>query len=117
MQRIFPATKTLGPVTLCKSLHRLEAKAHRLAEDYCNGYYKGRVINDETDEAQERDEAKILKSVLNILGPMTDTLKENIFLNSDPRGYSLKIKSEAVKAMNLEIHRDMGGYGILCPEF
>lgn len=39
-----------------------------------------------------------------------------VFLNSDPRGYALKILSEYVAKHELSIHRDWGGYGILAPD-
>ena len=35
LNRIFGLDE--DPVTLCKRLRRLEGKAHKLAEDYCNG--------------------------------------------------------------------------------
>lgn len=40
-----------------------------------------------------------------------------VFLNRDPRGYSLKIPDEYVSEHELDIHRDWGGYGILAPDF
>ena len=35
LNRIF--NTGLEPITLCKKLHRLEVKAHKLSTDYCNG--------------------------------------------------------------------------------
>ena len=47
------------------------------------------------------------------------TLKQGhpvaIFLNLDPRGYALKIDDQDARA--LDIYKDWGGYGIICPEF
>ena len=41
-----------------------------------------------------------------------------VFLNRDPRGYALKIKSEWMEARrdSVRLHRDWGGYGILAPD-
>lgn len=39
-----------------------------------------------------------------------------IFINLDPRGDALKIQDEYVRAHNLTIHTDIGGYGIIAPE-
>ena len=43
-------------------------------------------------------------------------LKFGIFLNTDPRGYALKIPDEIVKKNNLIIHQDWGEFGILAPD-
>ena len=43
--------------------------------------------------------------------------KEAIKINTDPRGYALKIEDSYVKEQKLDIHRDWGGYGILAPDF
>lgn len=39
-----------------------------------------------------------------------------VFVNLDPRGYSLKIRDEWVREHDAKIHRDMGGYGIIAPD-
>ena len=43
-------------------------------------------------------------------------LKFGIFLNTDPRGYALKIPDDIVKKNNLIIHQDWGEFGILAPD-
>ena len=100
------------PVKLCKQLRRLEAKAEGLTTKLCNGDY---------------DIAYPLETSLNvILDKVKDLLRtfatreagiigEAIFINHDPRGYALKIKDDV--ARDLTIYRDMGGYGILAPDF
>ena len=103
LKNIFKLDPNLDPVKLCKQLFRLENKAHRLAEDGCNG-----II---TYDYYNKEEVKIISKVKNIL--KTD----KVFLNGDPRGYALKIKSEYVKNNNLDIHKDWGGYGIIAPNF
>lgn len=102
---IFPQAKEQDPIKLCKALRRWERKAEAVEIDYCNG-----VISDE-EEGEKA--AHILKAVKIILGP--SPLLDEVFINRDPRGYALKLKSEAAKDLN--ISRDWGGYGILAPDF
>ncbi len=108
LQRIFPkSAQSGGPVALYKRLHRLEAEAHRLAEDECNrplpeGY-------------AERKSASILRRLDAILGFKAAGIP--VFLNGDPRGYALKIDPDTMSAHDLDLHKDWGGYGIICPEF
>jgi hypothetical protein len=105
----------IEPVKLCKSLRRLEAKAHQLATDYCNGE------NGVNTENWEIKTAPILAAVRKILYPngMTGDGQKDwcIFLNGDCRGYALKIRSEYVSNNNIAIYKDWGGYGILAPDF
>lgn len=113
LQHIFMADKmvtgdAIPPVTLAKAVHRLEAKAHRMAEDYCNGLI-------ESEEWMEKKEASILKSLDNILNFRAQGIP--VIVNGDPRGYALKIDDAYVRKHNLDIHRDWGGYGILAPDF
>lgn len=115
LQAIFPDTKSIGPVTLCKKLHRLEIKMHREAEKYCNG---DAPYN--TDEnAWDKVEASALASLRAILGN-TDI---PLMVNGDPRGYALKIddsymrKHQTVDNPLFHLYQDLGGYGILAPEF
>lgn len=103
----------LEPIELCKKLRRAENKAHRLAEDYCNG-----LID---DDGLIDPQAKIRKSIIKILNLPVDDLKcpddmWPIIHNLDPRGYALKIKDSYVREYCLDIYRDFGGYGILAPD-
>lgn len=97
----------IDPVALCKKLLRLENEAHRAAERYCSdGRYGG--------EAQwEKDS----HSVLARLDKTLNFKKQGIlvFVNADPRGYALKIDDGQARSMTIE--RDMGGYGLLAPDF
>lgn len=86
------------PISLCKKLHRIENKMHRLAESYCNG--------DITEEQFDAEKKKALSNLAKI------GLIENVFINSDPRGYSLKIKEPTTFYF-----KDWGGYGIISPDF
>ena len=88
------------PVELCKKLRRLENKANRAAVQYCNGVIDWEQMNKITEA--------VLSKLKDILGE-----SQELFINGDPRGYSLKINN----AENLNIYKDWGGYGILAPEF
>ncbi len=98
----------LKPIALCKKLRRLEVKAHKLAEDYCNG-------NGVNSENWEIKCEPILKQVERILG--MNRKNAGFFINGDCRGYALKIESDIVAENALAIYRDWGGYGILAPDF
>jgi len=101
----------LDNVTLSKRLFSLENKLHGLAERYCNG----EIGFDDYDIA----EADIAKRVGKLLGVCTadGVAIYPLVFNRDPRGYSLKLDSDWVRDNNVKIHRDMGGYGILAPDF
>jgi hypothetical protein len=99
----------LDNVTLCKKLRSLELKAHRLAEDYCNG------VNSVDSENWDSLCKPILDKVNRILNAENADVK--IFLNGDARGYALKIKFDNTDARRHEVYCDWGGYGILAPEF
>lgn len=103
---IFPLATEKDPVKLCKKLRRLEWQANDSAVKCCNG-----EIADEADD----NIRGVIKSKLDKLLHYTEQ-GVPVFLNGDPRGYSLKIQDEYVRANNLAIHRDWGGYGILAPE-
>lgn len=95
------------PIALSKKLFRLEFKAHRLAEDYCNGKI-------ETDEWENVSD-KILASLEKIIGKKN---MNKVFFNGDPRGYALKIDDKYRDKMHKAgIYRDFGGYGIIAPDF
>lgn len=107
-------------VTLCKKLHSLEAKAHKLAEDYCNG------VNGVDSENWDEKCKPILEKVYAILNngkPFEDRphqRKVPIFVNGDARGYALKINDAFMNLLEKQgktLHKDWGGYGILAPEF
>lgn len=86
-----------------KPLQKIEAEAHKLAEDDCNG----------VAECSPEHQAVVLHEVRKLF---SKTLPGLIF-NGDPRGYTIKIDDDVVRKENIEIYRDMGGYGILAPEF
>lgn len=99
----------LNPVALCKKLFSLENKMRRAALQYSNG-------DMESDE-EDKIEKEILDKVDKILGFRAKKIP--VFINSDPRGYSLKIDDEWMrnKGDKTPLYRDFGGYGILAPDF
>ena len=118
LNRIF--NTGLDAITLCKKLHRLEAQAHKLATDYCNG------DNGITSENWEDKITPIMDKVYTVLnnGKYNDDRphqkKVPIFLNGDARGYALKINDSYVRTLRMAgktIYTDWGGYGIICPDF
>lgn len=95
---------------ICKKLFALENKANRLMVDHCNGL----IDSDTIDYAAE----KVFNSLLFILHLNHNSpLAKYLIINRDPRGYSLKIASDFVAGNNIAIYRDLGGYGILAPDF
>ena len=104
LKQIFGLSADTDPVRLCKQLRHLEAKAHKNAEDWCNG-----TIDADTYDAQAD---KILDSLDKLLIYRAQGVP--VFVNSDPRGYALKIKDGFCQ--HLRIYKDWGGYGILAPE-
>jgi len=111
----------IEPITLCKKLHRLERKAAHATTCLCNtntlhlmelNRSTGYDVKQATEQEQEQFFDKITKSIHKILGEQS---KEVVFINFDPRGYALKLRSEFVK--DKSIMTDWGGYGILAPDF
>lgn len=107
LRRIFPKLKKVTNFTIETSLKNLERRGKKLALDMCN-----RPENDEGEYG--RREKTILSELDTILGFVK--AKVPVFLNGDPRGYALKIDDAWVRKNNVTIARDMGGYGIICPE-
>jgi len=101
LKNLFKLDNSVDSVKLCKSLFKLENQAQKLALDYCN---YGNLDNSAVES--------ILKKA-GVLLNITDT--NQIFFNSDARGYALKISDNFCK--DKEIFKDWGGYGILAPDF
>ena len=104
IKRIF--NLSILPIALSKKLRRLEVKAHRYTTAECNG-----------EAVPEGWEKKIEESLAKVLSQKTFNIVVPVFINKDARGYALKIDDVYVRDNNLTIHTDMGGYGILAPEF
>jgi hypothetical protein len=100
----FSGIDEIKGMRIYEKLSKLEARAHRLQEISCN-----------TGEDFDAKEARILAQVRALLPDAKE-----IFINGDPRGYSLKIKGaevERLRVAGINIYTDFGGYGILAPEF
>ena len=104
LKKVFSLPADTDPVKLCKKLFRLETKAHRLAEQYCNG--------DIEIEQWEAGTGKILDSVNKILDYKNKGI--SVFANGDARGYTLKIKAKDTPSY---LFKDWGGFGIIAPDF
>ena len=96
-------------ITLCKKLRRIETEASRGALDYCNG-------NIDMDAWEIIGNYAMIK-----LDKLLNFVSKGIpvFINSDPRGYALKINDSWVTGYTSkggQIYRDWGGYGILAPD-
>ena len=95
------------PVELCKRLHRIETMLGNLHVQLCNA--DATADYDEVERIHDRA-IKRVKKLLGDNGP-------DVQINSDPRGYALKIDDKTMRDGNIVLYRDMGGYGIICPEF
>lgn len=103
LKRIFPNVN-LGPVDFYNALLRIEQRARGLAERECNEKLPDGYV--------ERAEASIKQDLFALIGHDVP-----VFLNGDPRGYALKIDAKIVCEYKLDIFTDMGGDGVLAPEF
>ena len=92
-------------IALCKKLLRLENKAHRLATKYCNGEI------DYPTWSMEKS------SIHYKVGKILHNNWHNIFINEDPRGYAIKFTYSFSQSNIKNMWRDMGGYGIVAPDF
>ena len=109
IKKIFSLPADTDPIKLCKSLRRLETQAQTIQETHGNGYY----------EVAARQEAVLIVKLKNLLMPDStpeEFLKFGIFLNTDPRGYALKIPDNIVKENAWTIHKDWGEFGIIAPD-
>lgn len=97
---------TLQPKTVSNRLRQLEQKYNRLATMYCNGDISTELWDRHSDEAEKT-----------VQGYFNNSLK-GLCVNSDARGYTLKIDDEVMRNEYKEIglQTDWGGYGLLAPE-
>lgn len=87
-------------------LLKLERIAHKAAEKYCNGEI-GEIVLTATENT-------ITEKIFFMFG----SIPSGFFINNDPRGYALKIKSEIMQTdyAGIGLQKDWGGYGLLAPE-
>ena len=118
LKKVFNLPDEINSIKLCKSLLRLENKAHYATTCLCNSntlhllelnQYTGYDVEQATEEEQDKFFDSILKSLSKLIG--VDNM-DKVFINFDPRGYALKIKPE----YSQNIYRDWGSNGILAPD-
>lgn len=107
IERIFHNTRECGPEVLALNLRALERRAQRLTTDAIN-----RPMT--FDEYARREEI-ILRDLDRVL--CFRAARIPVFIDDDERGYALKIQADYVRAHKLAIYTDLGGDGILWPEF
>ena len=109
LKRVFKLDDSIDEVELCKKLFRIENKAHRIAEGFCNYGY----------ESEEETET-IIDNILNKVDKLLNFKSQNIpvFFNGDPRGYTLKIDDSYMRDNKIyPFYSDWGNYGIIAPSF
>ena len=89
----------LSQFSALMKLVKLERKAHRAAENWCN------LENFNYESVETRIEKQVKEL-------FRGKLPQGFFINSDPRGYALKIESEFTPE---GLQTDWGGYGLLAP--
>ena len=97
----------MDPVALCKKLLSLENKMRHANTKAING--------DMEKEEQDKIEKQVLDAVDKILGFRAKHIP--VFNNDDARGYALKIDDDWISKNKATLYSDMGGYGILAPDF
>jgi hypothetical protein len=104
---IFRLPEDHDPIKLCKWLRQLEKAASSSAEALCNGEIDQEVWGSRVRLYLDRLDDCLGFRVKNI----------PVIINGDPRGYALKISDNYMKGNPHNLFRDMGGYGILAPDF
>ena len=95
--------KTDG-LKLWRQLRRLEKQTDAYSLQHCNGEIDG--------EKWDTIKEEVLTTLAKIFG---GRVPDGVFINSDPRGYALKLDNEKVTIPE-GMHTDWGGYGILAAE-
>ena len=109
LKKVFNLDSSIDEIKLCKSLFRIENKAHSIAENFCNGF-----------ECTEEEQEEIINNILNKVDKLLNFKNQNIpvFFNGDCRGYALKIEDSYMKDNKIyPFHSDWGGFGIIAPSF
>jgi len=117
---IFPNATEQDPVKLCKKLRHFEAEGQAIGVRLCNGPEWIDKYGHADPAGADRECTLVLRKVYKLLtGSFLaghDGRSVPIFLNRDPRGYALKIRDDWMRANNVQLERDWGGYGIIAPE-
>lgn len=111
LRAIFPKARFRDDGVLWAMLVELEGGVSNYSALLCNG-----AIDPTEDEMDGEDRRN-----LDYLNQLLDNYGNDavpLLLNNDPRGHALKIDDDWVRAHpEKPIARDMGGYGILVPDF
>lgn len=100
----------LNGFEIYRRLHRSEAFAHSWMEKACS--------DRDYDMTEEQEQAKANRLLLRVHSILNDKdHKIPIIFNWDPRGYALKIDPHWTRVYAPRLTTDLGGYGILAPEF
>lgn len=105
--KLFNLPENTDPVALCRKLRRIENKGRMAAERWANG-----EIDEEVYFFTEKKLWEILESIFPKNSYPFISLGD-VFFDSDPRGYFLKIRKDKSKEFP---YRDWGGYGIIAPD-
>jgi len=103
--KLFQLDSNTDPAKLCKSIRLIENALHQAATHYCNG-----LIDCYEIEKIETKKMKLLDKHLHY-----QKINMPVFFNRDPRGYALKINFDRGVFPYFPV--DMGGYGVICPNF
>ena len=109
---IFPQANEQDPEKLCKRLRAQERRGEALGVRLCKGpEFPGE------DDADKISDA-ILSKVNTLLAnrPCDTESPVPIFINRDPRGYAIKIPDSWMRTYHVQLHHDLGGYGIIAPD-
>lgn len=110
LRLIFSFPRNADMLPICKKLFVLEVKTNRLMVGFCNGL----ISSDSIEYAVE----KTFNTLCIILRLQhSSPIAQALIINRDPRGYALKIASSFCRENSISIYRDIGGYGILAPDF
>lgn len=103
--------KDINGAAAYRQLRFCEDVLQRLHVDMCNAQVSPSRI------ASAHNTARSL--IQKYFGPKF--LENYFYLNSDPRGYALKVEDaferEVLYPAGINLQRDMGGYGLLAPDF
>tara|TARA_R100000808_G_C2085075_1_gene107542 strand:- start:59 stop:571 length:513 start_codon:yes stop_codon:yes gene_type:complete len=111
------------------ALHSCNGEPIKYIENYCtkeywrlygiesemieNDTYSEDDIYTEIEKIIDREIDKIVSKVAKILNTSTD----NIYFNGDPRGFALKFSEDFSRTLPTNFYKDLGGYGIIAPDF
>ena len=106
----FPTATERDPAELYRKLRRIEARIHRMAIMACNAPDIDSWCERRIEAASARARALLGDRPVDADGVGA----ARWFVNTDPRGYALKVFDTDPASQYL--NRDMGGYGIIAPE-